>query len=223
MLKTLLISLVTLGSLINFANAGIIVSNTIPASLEANSAGTESNTDIFLFTERQNLTLGSDLNVDYLSGSNGSSGSIAAGTMVNSFIFHFDGIGSLTDGMSLHSVGTHVFDFEILAVIWTSARPSAQPQTDNNLDASDSILGISGLAYATGTLGRGLEVESFYNANQTADTFIVTGNQIELSVFSKAAYIEQIRVITRTVDVPEPTTLLLFGSALALFGFRRLS
>lgn len=224
MLKTLLISLVAITSLMSVANAAIIVVNPIPTDLTANNSANESDTDISLYAERQNLILGSDLNVDYLAGS-GLAGNIIAGTSVSSFMLHFDGLGSGLQGPSLHATGTHIFDAPILAVIWTGARPSAQPQTANNLDASDSILGAVGTNYPNGLLGRGLELENFYATNGTTDTFTVVGNEFSLSVYSKGAYLEQIRVITAgiTADIPEPTALLLFGSALAFFGFRRFS
>jgi len=222
MLKTLLTSLVAISSLMNVANAAIISSDPIPTDLNAHNSANESNTDIFLYTERQNLILGSDLSVDYLAGS-GSAGNIIAGTSVNSFILHFDGVGNNQQGDSLHATGTYIFDSPILAVIWTGARPNAQPQTANNLDATDSILGAVGTTYPNGLIGRGIELEDFYATNGTNDTFTVVGNEFSLSVFSKSAYLEQVRVITAgiTASVPAPSALFLFGSALALLSFRR--
>jgi hypothetical protein len=220
MLKTLLFSLVAMTSLVNIANAGIISGNPIPTDMSANGSN-ESNTDIFLYAERQNLILGSDLNVDYLAGS-GLPGNIVAGTAVNSFILNFDAVGTDTGGATIHSMGTHLFNTPILAIIWTGKRPPAQPQTANNLDASDSILGVPGTNYPNGLIGRGLELEDFYATNGTNDFFTIVGNQLSLSVFTKSNYIEQIRVITAS-SVSEPTALLLFGSAIALFGFRRFS
>jgi hypothetical protein len=224
MLKTLLISLVAISSFVNVANAGIIAGNTIPTSLEPNALP-ESNTDIFLYAETQNLSLTSDLDVDFLADT-GLSGKLLAGTRVNSFILNFDAVGNGTD-ISYTASGSHIFDTEILAVIWTGSRPGAQVQTDENLDKTDSILGVSGVSYGTGALGRGLELEDAYKVNGTTDTFFVNGNQIDIELFVKAAYADQLRVITAAnyspVLVSEPAAFLLFGSALALFGFRRRS
>lgn len=222
MFKTLLISLFAMSSLLSVANAGIISGNPIPSSLEVNSLP-ESDTDIYLYAERQNLLLESILNVDFLAETQ-SVGSLNVGTKVNSFIFNFDAVGEDYNRGLFHGEGFHLFDTKILAVIWTGARPDNQPQVANNLDASDSVLGAAGVTYATGTYGRGLEQEEYFNANGTADSFIVTGNRIDLSLFVKAPYSDKLRVITAAdvaAEIPEPTAFLLFGTALCLFGFRR--
>ncbi|GAA0810177.1 hypothetical protein GCM10009111_00660 [Colwellia asteriadis] len=223
MLKSILISLITLSSLVNFANAGIISGNAIPSSLEVNS-NPESDTDIFLYAERQNVMLGADLDVDFLAAT-GLSGSLLAGTTVNSFIFNYDAVGTDYSRGSFNATGTHFFDTKILAVIWTGSRPGAQPQTAKNLGKSDSVLGVAGVTYPTDFLGRGLELEAdFYGANGTNDVFTVSGNQIDLSLFARAPYSDQLRVITAAkVEVPEPAAIVLFGTALCLFGFRRFS
>ncbi|MAG76692.1 MAG: hypothetical protein CL811_08020 [Colwelliaceae bacterium] len=205
--------------LANNAQAGIIVSDTTPASLEAN-AQPESDTDIFLYTEQENFTLTDDLGVDYLA-STGLSGVLAAGTELNSYIFNFDAVGDDYDRGSFSAEESYSFETEILAVIWTGYRESsAHPFSANLLDASDLVLGAAGTVYSTNSNGRGLEVEDFYGANNTQDSFVVNGNQIDLELFVRAPYADQLRVIT-AVKVPEPNAIMLFGLALILVATRR--
>tara|TARA_B110000467_G_C18249769_1_gene439706 strand:+ start:424 stop:1092 length:669 start_codon:yes stop_codon:yes gene_type:complete len=222
MIRIFLISLLILSLSINSAVAGLIVGNDIPTSLEINALP-ESDTDIFLYLEQEDFTLTSELAVDYLA-TTGLSGNILLGTKVNSFVFNYDAVGIDYNRGSFNSAISHLFDTKILAIIWSGYRSDIvnQPLSDNNLDASDGILGLGNVSYATGTNGRGLEVESLYDANGTRDSFTVSGKQIDLSLFVRAPYADQLRVIT-AAKIPEPTAILLFGTALCLFGFRRFS
>lgn len=220
MIKVVFTSLLILSLSANSAFATLIVGNDIPASLEANAAP-ESDTDVYLYQEQENFTLAEDLYVDYLVSSD-STGIITSGTEINSFIFNFDAVGDDYSRGSFSAMISHLFDTEILAIIWSGYRSDVinQPISDNYLDLSDDILGVAGVTYATGSDGRGLETEDLFDANGTKDSFTVTGNQIDLSLFVRAPYADQVRVIT-AAKVPEPTAILLFGTALCLFGFRR--
>lgn len=230
MIKHILISFFAL-SITATAHAGLILSgniidtNSLPTSLALNEASGESNTDIFLYTEQENFLLTSDLNVDYF-GSTTTAGIISAGTMVNSFFLNFDAIGTDYTVDSFNSIASYLFDTEILGIIWGGTRPIGQQSvapSSGFLDLSDGILGLAGTTYANGEDGRGLEPEAYYNSNNTADVITVSGNQLDLSLFVKPAYADQLRIIT-AVKVPEPTTLFLFGTAvLCLVNLRRFS
>jgi hypothetical protein len=230
MIKHLLISFLAL-SITATAQAGFIDSNPLPTSLEINV--NEDNDDIFLFKEQENFALLNNLDVDYLS-STAASGAISAGTNINSFFLSFDAVGKETDSNtpSYNGKGTYTFDTEILGIIWGGARPPAQTASSGLLDKSDSILGVAGTTYLTydasalvtkdGVLGRGLELDgSTYSLNQTTDGFKVTGRTLDITLWAKAGYTDQLRVITA---VPEPSTLVLFGAAvLCLLNLRRVS
>tara|TARA_R110002167_G_scaffold179835_2_gene379890 strand:+ start:211076 stop:211762 length:687 start_codon:yes stop_codon:yes gene_type:complete len=228
MIKHLLISFFAL-SITAAAQAGIILSgniddtNPLPTSLALNALP-ESNTNIFLYTEQEDFLLTSDLNVDYMGSTNAAS-VISSGTKVNSFFLNFDAVGSGTVN-SFNGVGSYLFDTEILGIIWSGTRPYAQNlivPSSGFLDLSDGILGLAGTTYATYAIGRGLEPEAFFNSNNTADKVTVSGSQLDLSLFVKPLYADQLRVIT-AVKVPEPTTLLLFGTAvICLVNLRRFS
>ena len=135
MIRSTLFLLVAL-LLVTNAQAGIIVSDTTPSSLLPN-AQPESNTDIFLYTEQQNVTLSEDLSVDYLA-STGLSGVLAAGTELNSYIFNFDAVGDNYDLGSFSASGSYDFGTEILAVIWSGYRSNQVtfPDSQNLLDKS---------------------------------------------------------------------------------------
>jgi len=235
MIKHLLISFLAL-SITATAQAGIIVSGNIddsqslPVSLKMNE--NESNDDIFLYTEQENFLLADDLNVDYL-GSTTDAGVIASGTVVNSFVLNFDAVGGDYTVNSFNATGSYLFDTEILGIIWGGTRPdgqqigvngnSATAPSSGFLDISDDIFKVSGTTYATGEIGRGLEPEAWFNSNNTADVVSVSnaGYQLDLSLWVKPAYADQLRVITA---VPEPSTLVLFGAAvLCLLNLRRTS
>ncbi|NQY63773.1 MAG: hypothetical protein HRT38_08535 [Alteromonadaceae bacterium] len=220
--KHLIFSILITLFVVNTANAGLISGNIndtlpLPTVLALNSLP-ESNTEIFLYTERQDFSLPSDLSVDFFTGT-ASSGVIAANTRINSFFINFDAVGTEYTENSFNAEGSYLFDTEILGVIWGGYRPEAQPLSSGFLDASDSLVGLPGIIYGTSALGRGLEPENFFGENTTQDVLYVLGpnnRRLDLSLFVKPAYADQLRVITAVAEVPVPATLLLFGPALLL-------
>ena len=244
MIKHLLISFFAL-SITATAQAGIILSgniddtNPLPTTLQQN-LGPESDTDVFLYTEQENFLLTDKLGVDYL-GSTTNAGFIDAGIRVNSFVLSFDAASNyvfdvngdyVLNDESFEALGSYLFDTKILGIIWGGTRPDGQQGTIINpgwapssglLDVSDDIFKLSGTTYAEGDVGRGLEPEDDFIKNNTVDTVSVSnsGYQLDFALYSKAIYADQFRVITA---VPEPTTLLLFGTAvICLVNLRRFS
>ncbi len=229
MIKRLLISVFTLSMIATSAQAGLISGNIndtvlLPTSTELNALP-ESDTDVFLYSEQENFLLTSDLSVDYF-GSTLTEGIISSGSTINSFFLNFDAVGTDYTTNSFNGFGSYLFDTEILGIIWSGTRPSAQPSSNMYLDASDIVLGLAGTSYATGAIGRGLEPENFYGENTTQDVVRVSGpnnRQLDISLFVKPAYADQLRVIT-AAKIPEPTSLLLFGTAaICLLNLRRTS
>jgi len=228
MIKSFSVILFTIFLSINSAFAGIITGEDIPVSFTGGSQP-ESDTDIYLYVEQEDFILGTDLDVDFLV-TTGNVGVLSSGTKVNSFIFNFDAVDMFTTHAENWARGSftvdesYLFDTEILAIIWSGSRNPiiGEPDSNNFLATSDSILGFPGTSYPSDVLGRGLELEEkFKNAN-TQDSFIISGKKIDMSLFVRAPYADQFRVITAAkAEIPEPAAILLFGTALCLFGFRR--
>ena len=226
------------------ANAGIIELSTPLAGLNPLEAdGLESNSDIYLLTEQQNVTLSQHLLVDQLinSPSNlvgplSSGGQIDKGTMINSFLFHFDAVGASAQ-TTVSLLETYTFNYQILAVIWSGPVLGGN---DSGLLASSDYLGLTqtyytqpyiapapdNTAHLPGT-GRGLEPSSntIFVGDGTVDSFQVSGNHlntIELSFKVQPKFADQLRVITGTTPVPAPGGLWLVASGLlGMAGFVR--
>jgi hypothetical protein len=166
--------------------------STPPASLVPPHDPT-SDTSIFTFNERTGLVLPSSVSVDitsagtYQSNASLTSGTVAAGTDVDSYFLHTDP----ASGSSMYD-GSVTFSTPILGVIVLS----------HTLDLSDSVLGAPGTTYPTGNADRGLEL----SANQD---FVTLSNNMEtLTVhFFTHGDIDEVRVITAAV--PEPSSIVL--------------
>ena len=91
----------------------------VPLNLELNKY--ESNTDIFVFDEKQDLTLTSDVYVDitkagtYNDAGDLTPGTIPAGTLVNSYLIHVDPVGTASSLFKYD--GSITFSNKILGVI----------------------------------------------------------------------------------------------------------
>ena len=191
----------------------------------------ESDDNIFLIEEKQNFVLEDNLAVEQLisspdnltlDGSSTHSDVLVAGTEINSFLFHYDAITASPTGTSWTRdlSGRFTFDTEIIAVIWTGPLfPNTGTEYDL-LGASDYL----GNSTYTFTEGRGLEPESGESSDATQDFFTISDDLKTVDVNFKVMpeFSDHLRVIT-AAKIPEPTAILLFGSALALLGFRRFS
>jgi hypothetical protein len=163
---------------------------TAPASVREGAL--ESNTTMFAFDEQQGATLANSVSVDitvpgtYDDSANLTSGTIAAGTVVNSHLIHAD---RLDGGGHVMYEGTLHVDSNILGI--AILRPS--------LDATD-ILGVPGTSYPTGVTVRrlNLDEQDDFVIEQT-DRRTVTVKSDLLGAF------DQVRIITESRDTAAPS------------------
>jgi hypothetical protein len=189
------------------STGGAMSEVSVPASLSLHAR--QSNTALLAFQEQASTTLTSALPVNVLVNllapagvydqpADLSGGSLPAGTLVDSYLVHFDTLGS----NNVRLVGSVTFANPILAVI-------AKTST---LNSTDALLG-AGISYATG----GARHPEF-SSNGKGDKFEVLADGRTLSVdWRVSTYVDQVRVVTA---VPEPATLGLLASA-GLLALRR--
>ncbi len=198
---------IALGSIAPIASADIIevggaaVLAAPPASIQMDEW--ENNTEIRGFFERE-TTLVSDLGLDHAfpglvdDESLVVPGVVAAGTRVQSYLFHGDSV----DGADARLSGYVVFDTPILGVLFRSGA----------LNGSDSFLGRPGVTYGT-NIGRRLELPP-----GSFDTFEISADRLRLDfTLQFAQAYDEVRVITA---VPSPATLPVMA-ALGLGAMRR--
>ena len=114
---------------------------TMPMDLDLTTGVTESDDHIFVWDEQQNVTLTEDLAVDitqtgsYSHQTAPTPGTIPSGTVVSSYIVHFDEEG----GQALDLSGSITFDRPILGLIMLT----------DSLTDTDSLLGVPTTTYDT--------------------------------------------------------------------------
>lgn len=186
------------------STTGAIVSLPLPPSSVALNA-LQSNTTGVIFEEKSNFSEGSNLNVNttasgtYTLSSQLTGGSIAAGTVFDSFFLHFDAVTG-----TRNYIGSVTFSTAILGVI----------VTDASLNNTDSTLGAAGTTYPHNLVFRGLEL----GGNQ-GDAFSISSNMKTISFnFWDSTATDEVRVLTavpsRVNSVPEPGTWALAVTAL---------
>lgn len=189
-------------------DSGNVQINTL-TNVTPNNAAAEDNNYANLFMERSNHTLASSLAVDIFSplgsynGSSSSVGSIAAGTVVNSYWLNVDKVGSSSALVSYS--GQITFQNKILGVIFSN---------QSRFTNSTAVLGKPGTTYP----GSGS-----YGPLESGDTFSITNGGRTLSFNWRVnTNADQMRIITA---VPEPAYYqlgaLLAGGGLLIFTRRR--
>ncbi|MEO1131177.1 MAG: PEP-CTERM sorting domain-containing protein [Cyanobacteria bacterium J06639_1] len=189
LLKACFLAVASVALAVQPATAGVITGTTGNTTIlsKPTSVNYPAGANIFAFVEEQDLAFAPSVTLDL--------GNIPAGRQVDSYLFHFDpiGSGSVTD--------TITFSQPILGFIWKT----------NRLDASDSVFN----AFRPVGSWRGLDNNDFENTDTTS---LVVGSQsLTLDLQAGGAGIDNVRVLVAT---PEPATtggLLALGS-LALAG-----
>jgi hypothetical protein len=189
--------------------SGSLVEIAPPTSVEEGAL--EDSGTAVIFAERQRFLLASDLSVDATnpgaevnaSGIGGDPGLISAGTLVDSYLVHFDPVGQPTD---LNVTAAWSVGFEstnrILGLIYSDAL----------LDASD-FLGAPGTAYPTG-----LEFRGTTGSSEGNDSLLWSQFTAMSGLQSVTVAVDQVRVI---VAASEPVSVLLTLPALLAFGMLR--
>ncbi|MDJ0660362.1 MAG: Ig-like domain-containing protein, partial [Crocosphaera sp.] len=151
-----------------------------PSSITLGSL--ESNSEAFVFLEQSGLVLPSDLDVNItlpgnVTGSGSTSpGTVASGTVINSYFLHFDPIARNTATIS----GSITFNSDVIGVIFGN----------NLLNNTDSLLGASDTIYSTGLSDRAVDI-AYY------DDLALSEDLRTLSFDLRASdFVDQLRVIT---------------------------
>lgn len=170
----------------------------------------QSNTQLFLFAEQASVTLGSALSVDVtapgtyngVSPPTAGSGSIAGGTVVDSYFIHLDRVTGNTV-----IAGSATFDTDILGVLVYTG----------GIDGSDGLLGAPGTLYVSGDANRGLDF------GQDVVTLSADLRTLTLSLRENHNRVDQLRVVVAAAGplVPEPSTALLLGGGLLVLAAAR--
>jgi hypothetical protein len=181
----------------------------IPAPLSVLPGALESNTNAYLFVEKQ-VVLPYAVTVDisvpglYNNSNPGSISTIPAGTRVQSYFIHRDPVGNAYGTV----LGAAISPTKILGIIYSDAL----------LDATDALLGNAGTLYPTGVANRGMEIPYAI----TPDVIGWNANYIAIAFQSNAAAVtDQMRILA---VVPEPTSaalLALGGLGLVYLAARR--
>jgi hypothetical protein len=160
------------------STSGAVVQIAPPASVK--DGALQSDTQIRGFEEQQCVTLTSDLQLDFSAA--GGSGLIPAGTVVSSYLLHFDPTG----GPSVTLTGSFNTDEVIIGVLTKAL----------SLDATDAAVGAPGTAYPAGDAARGLD---------GGDSVTVSGDQLTATTtVTDRFHFDQIRVIGHCPP-PPPT------------------
>jgi len=174
-----------------------------PGSVALNAL--QSNTAGVIFQEKSNFSEGSNLSVNatasgtYTLSSQLTGGSIAAGTVFDSFFMHFDAVSG-----TQQYIGSVTFNTAILGVI----------VTDASLNNTDTLLGAAGTTYPHNLTFRGLELGGFQG-----DAFSISPDKKTISFnFFDSTATDEVRVLTAVPkivgSVPEPGTWALAVTAL---------
>ena len=178
--------------------ANIVWKGQLPDTAGILVMGTSEENSVQLYIERQKVVLSSDLN---LSGG----GTVPTGTVVNSYILHFDPVGSSSSPV-WEGRGTITFDEPILGLIYATKNTS----TYTLLTQSDTSIGLGADRYDTPATRR-LETPS------TVYEDVIT-NAVYLNWFANTG-LDEARIVTQYI--PAPGAVLMGGIGIALVGWLR--
>ena len=181
----------------------IVDKGQLGVSLAMDGAAAEDSAQIFL--ESQNVLLGANL---ALAGG----GSVSAGTVVNSYMVHFDPLGAASSPI-WEAKGTITFSEDVLGLIYATNDTS----TYGLLTASDVAVGLGSGYYNANTLHRKLEIPQ---ATYLDVAQVISSNTVSANLFTNSS-MDEVRIITRGVPIPAPGALLMALIGVPLVGHLR--
>jgi hypothetical protein len=201
-------------------NGNITFPSSIPSSLL--SGVLERNSAAYGYVEKTGFTLTQALPVDLIPAgpyprnfdltSQANPGLLPVGLKVNSYFVHYDPVGS--SDPSIHNPGTVQIVFAENSYI-----AGIQVTRLRQGNVASSQLHMTGVTYETSAAAEyGVELDSGSN-NYPDWVHVIDPRTIEIRLHSATDNIDNMRILT--VETPEPATLLLFGSALALVVWKR--
>ncbi len=194
------------GAITNTTGAAAVIS---PPASTANGV-LESNTQVFVFPEQQNITLSTAIDVNIsLPGTspsgnsiNFSQATIPVGTLISSYFAHFDSIGSPGADNPAIVTGSITFGSDVLGLIVGQSK----------LDATDSYPGLPGSTYGTGQSARDLEIVINGVGQGTNDEITLSNDRRTVSFnLRDGSGTDEFRIITAAATVPEPASLSLIA------------
>jgi hypothetical protein len=203
-------------SLVSIASAGVIgttgqVTIIAPPPDVTVNGPVESNTTGFFFTERTGLALPSTLTVDFTSTGSHTANPVAplptisAGTLVDSYYFVTDPIGSDVNNLRNFD-GSFTFSTDILGVI----------ALDPEFASSNAALGHPGTSYSASGVA--------YEMGNPRDSFIISADRRTLTFSSSAnTAADDLRIITSAVPEPGSAVLIVAGLLGLAFRFKHVS
>lgn len=186
-----------LASLLSTSGNAIVV----PAPADLTNDGPESDTDIFVFQELENFVLPADVQLDLFPGQShattsagnpeplpaGFGGTIPAGTVVEVYFVHFNGIDDVTTAVSS---GSALFaDNAVLGVMGTFGP----------MDSFDALAQpITGITYPTGHAARGV-----WDSNFDSVSVAVAAGNVDFTLSTANGFLDQVRVFTTSTAVAD--------------------
>lgn len=189
------------------STTGAMTEITGPVSLL--EGDTESSTEILILDEGLTVLPG-DIFVNAVGvgthmGSSGTPVVVLAGTLVQTYIVHFDPVGA---GFATATGSVFFEPGEMIVGIQTHTPL---------LDFSDAAVGSPSVTYPTGLL----EFRAFETLPGTDSVTIMPGlGSASFTVYAELG-VDQARIVTLPTVVPEPSTAALVGSCLAVLSARR--
>ena len=185
------------------ATTGAVV--VIPAPASIVTGGLESDTQIDAFAEMQGTALAHAITLDITvpgtsptaTNQHLSTGSLPAGSLVNSYYLHFDDVGSSTTTAVALS-GSITFDTDVIGLDVLS----------NTLNATDAFVGLASVTYDSADSARGLELVAGGVGIGPNDSITLSSDRRTVSFnLRDEGSSDDVRIITA---VPEPSGALLF-------------